>query len=165
MYLTAKPINLFQPSVNIGHVSEYLSDSNRDLSENATKCKDFIQMHMSSNKAAGPPNMAALMSFINGKVEDKFSEIDAAASVNDENTVPKRDENGASEERKSEGNVTGVGSLPVGLESSIDLVRMYFDSKFHDIEAKLMKRMDDGFRELERKQDEKFQQILLMLQK
>lgn len=162
MYLTEKPINIFQPSINIGNVSEYLSDSNRDLSENASKCKEFIQMHMTTNKSSGPPNMAALMSFINGKVEDKFSEVDA--NVTAESLVPKTVENGENVEQKKCANLS-IGSLPAGLESGIDLVRTYFDSKFRDIEDKLMNKIDERFRELQGKQDEKFNQILALLQK
>lgn len=160
MYLTDKPINIFQPSVNIGNVSEYLSDSNRDLSENASKCKEFIQMHMSANKSTGPPNMAALMSFINGKVEDKFAEIDA--SITEEIFVPTN--GGEKIEQKKCANLS-MGSLPLGLENSIDLVRTYFDSKFRDIEDKLMNKIDERFRELQNKQDERFSQILALLQK
>lgn len=162
MYLSEQPVNIFQPSVNIDNVSEYLSDSNRDLSENATKCKEFIQMHMNSNKSTGPPNMAALMSFINGKVEDKFSEIDA--KITDEIIVTKPVENGEKNEQKTCASA-GIGSLPLGLETSIDLVKGYFDSKFHDIEVKLMNKIDEGFRELQKNQDDKFDQILTMLQK
>lgn len=162
MYLTEKAINIFQPSVNIGNVSDYLSDSNRDISESANKCKEFIQMHMNANKSAGPPNMAALMSFINGKVEDKFSEIDA--NITDEMFVPKKVENGGNSEQKKCANLS-IGSLPIGLENSIDLVRTYFDSKFRDIEDKLMNKIDERFRELQRKQDEKLNQILALLQK
>lgn len=162
MYVTDKPINIFQPSINIGNVSEYLSDSNRDLSENASKCKEFIQMHMSANKSAGPPNMAALMSFINGKVEDKFSDIEAITP--EEPFVPQRSENGENGEQKKCANPS-MGSLPLGFESSIDLVKIYFDGKFRDIEKKLMNKIDERFTELLQKQDEKFNQILKLLEK
>ncbi|KAG4075970.1 hypothetical protein HA402_003796 [Bradysia odoriphaga] len=161
-YMTEKPINIFQPSVNIGNVSEYLSDSNRDLSESASKCKEFIQMHMSANKSSGPPNMAALMSFINGKVEDKFFGIEAIQS--EEPFVPKKVENGEKSEQKKSAN-PNMGSLPLGFESSIDLVKTYFDGKFRDIEVKLMNRIDERFTELLQKQDEKLNQILTLLQK
>ncbi|KAJ6637356.1 hypothetical protein Bhyg_10086 [Pseudolycoriella hygida] len=160
MYLTEKPINIFQPTVNIGNVSDYLSDSKRDLSENASKCKEFIQMHMNANKSSGPPNMAALMSFINGKVEDKFSQIDVNAT--EEIVASTKIENGENSEQKTCANLT-MDSL--GLESSIDLVRTYFDSKFRDIEQKLLNKIDERFSELEKKQDEKFSQLLALLQK
>lgn len=163
MYLTDKPINIFQPSINIGNVSEYLSDSHRDLSENAIKCKEFMQMHMNANKSSGPPNMAALMSFINGKFEEKFSEVDS--SIAQEVYVPKTVDNGENGEQKKKCANPSMGALPLGLESSIDLVRTYFDSKFRDIEKKLMSKIDERFIELQTKQDEKFNQILTLLQK
>lgn len=163
MYVTAKPINIFQPSINIGNVSEYISDSNRDLSENASKCKEFIQMHMSANKSAGPPNMAALMSFISGKVEDKFSDIEVATTETP--FVPDTMENGENVEQKNCANPSMMGSLPFGFESSIDLVKTYFDGKFRDIEVKLMNKIDERFTELLEKQDEKFNEILKLLQK
>jgi len=166
MYLTDKPINIFQPSVNIGNVSDYLSASNRDISENANKCKEFIQMHMNSNKSNGPPNMAALMSFINGKVEDKLSEIDinVTEEIAAAGAASHKVENGETNEQNDCVNFS-AGPLPFGLENSIDLVKTYFDSKFREIEDKLMNKIDERFRDLEKKQDEKFNQILGLLQK
>lgn len=163
MYLTDKPINIFQPTVNIGNVSEYLSASNRDISENASKCKEFIQMHMSSNKSTGPPNMAALMSFINGKVEDKLSAIDI--NVTEENTAASQKIGNGEKTEQTDCTNFSSGPLPFGLENSIDLVKTYFDSKFREIEDKLMNKIDERFRDLEKKQDEKFNEILSLLQK
>lgn len=119
---------------------------------------------MNANKSTGPPNMAALMSFINGKVEDKFSEIDANITE-DEVCVPKNVENGEKNEQTKCANLSSIGSLPMGLEHSVDLVRTYFDSKFRDIEEKLMHKIDERFRDLQKNQDEKFNQILTLLQK
>lgn len=164
MYVTAMQLHIFQPSVNIGNVNKYLSDSNRDISQNASRCKEFIQKHMDSNKPTGPPNMATLMAFINQKMGDKQSEVDLNNTVeiplsqNVQNEEKENNEEKTNNERKERPNLSRTVSFNL---ECVSIIKQYVDIKILELEDKVMNRVD----ELQKNQDEKFNEILTLLQK
>lgn len=156
MYLTEKPLDLFQPSINIDNVQAILSQSNLNLSSNAEKCKEFIKLHMNSNAGKnGPPNMSALMSFMNQKVGmpsgSKQCETGSESELNGNDVSSKTE--------SSQRNRT------TAIEAGIDLAKLYIDNKLMEFEQNLTRTINERFDEIERRQNEQFQMIVAMLQK
>lgn len=166
MYLIEMQSNIFPPSINIDNVQSILSQSNQNLSSNAEKCKEFIKMHMKSNAGMnGPPNMAALMSFINHKIESTTKLIvspECSTSSSNINHLPtsvseQTNNNNISEESNQFTSTTRI-------EAGIDMAKLYIDNKLINLEQNIMKTIDKRFDEMEKRQNEQFQLIMATLQ-
>lgn len=174
-------LNFYQPSINIENVQAILSQSNQNLSSNAEKCKEFIKMHMNSNAGKNaPPNMAALMSFINQKIESTTESILSASSecssTSSSSTIADVDSNHLTTKTNSQhidnNNISAdlnqskstTRNRTTAIEAGIDLAKLYIDNKLMNLEQNIMKTINKRFDDIEKRQNEQFQLIMGSLQ-
>lgn len=134
-------------SINFQNVDQMLSASNTSLSENAEKCKQFVESYS---------KMAHVLPSLNGTNDImNFSKLTLDDIPEDEKQDLNRDERNC-EERKER--VMSTGPLENGRE--LLLLKMYIDEKFKKMEDKFCKKLN----EMEERQNVKLDKILFMLE-
>lgn len=135
-------------NINFENVQNMLSNSNYKLSENAEKCKKFLENYMSTKntlKNPGPPNMQMLLSLVNSNIEKKN-----LASL--KNTI------NADIENK---NCDIMSNSSCDTESSqSNNIKEYIDKKFIDLQIYF----DERLKRIEQEQNEKLNKIIKILE-
>lgn len=110
---------------------------------------------------SGPPNMTALMSFINQKIEMPSGSKNGFESP-DNKMASGSELNGNDVTAKPE---STQRNRTTAIEAGIDLAKLYIDNKLMEFEQNLTRTINERFDEIERRQNEQFRLIMAMLQK
>lgn len=150
-YIQKQSLNIFKPKIDMEDVQRRLSEMPTDLSDSATRCKNFLNMHMSASRSAEPPNMESLMSFINSKMKIDEMKGNGLSLESNLNT------SGCEESSKTSPTSSSTSF-------SIDMAKMYFDTQIQAAEQRITTIIEKRIEDLEHRQMQKLDQIILMIQ-
>lgn len=153
LFDASSEVHPFNSSINMQNVESLLKNSSVELTDNAKMCKSFIQNY----SHILTPNQPDITDVIEKNIEKSLSKM-FAQGVN-LNSFLIRDSSAKKDQSSTDSpaiqpELSASPSILSGMTSIIQ-------SEFGKMETNLMRRMEENFKELERKQNERFDEILM----
>lgn len=142
--------NMIRPSINMDNVEQILSESKKEISEDAIKCKKLLGTYMAAGSTSN-------------SIENTFQKLLTNFTTSFERNL-KVDNSDESDLNK---NITtdSTSSMfsAIGIDRSIQVAKEYIDLKLEAMENRIISKIEEKFVELEKRQNEKLDRILHIL--